>query len=192
MTAYNDAVAGLTTLQAGASGADATTMASVWPAVQASINAMLPADAATVEATPTPGYQDLVAMGQAAEMNSAGYDQGIVHDAATSLLAVVNGMIAAQAAAATAHSAPPPAQPVVVVPPATSPPVVVVQQPAPVPAPARVTVSLGATVMIAIGAILVGGAVVYFFGPELFGAGPVLNPLPKKRAKRNKKRRKSR
>jgi hypothetical protein len=195
-TPYTDAVAQLTTLQNGTNGADAATMAAVWPFVQADLAAMAPADSAAIEATPTPGYNDLVTASQAAQMNSSGYDPGVVHDAAVSLIAAINTMIATQAAQ-TAQAGgqthggglPPPTPaptPIVVVPPAQPAPAgstTVVVQPQP-----AMSVSLGATVMIAIGAILVGGAIVYFWGPEIFGSGPVHNPLPRKRPR--KKRRK--
>lgn len=69
--------------------------------------------------------------------------------------------------------------------PAPSPTTVVVTTP---PAAAAQTVSMGAMVMIAFGALLAGGAVVYFW-PELVGQAEKVkeeitaseNPLPRKR-----------
>ena len=69
--------------------------------------------------------------------------------------------------------------------PAPSPTTVVVTTP---PAAAAQTVSMGAMVMIAFGALLAGGAVVYFW-PELVGKAEKVkeelaaseNPLPRKR-----------
>jgi hypothetical protein len=170
MTAYDDAVAHLTTLQNGSSGATAATMNAVWPVFQTDLAGMAPADAATLEALPA--YNDLVGAFQAAQ-NPSGYDPGVVHDGAVTLIAAINAMIATQAA----HNAQAGGQTH-----GGALPLPVLQ-----PQPAM-SVSLGATVMIAIGALLVGGALVYFWGPEIFGSGPIQNPLPRKRPK--KKRRK--